>query len=133
MSVAASYDIPPGTVLGKYEVLRKIATGGMAEIYVARTRGTAGFEKLVVLKRILPNVAEDPAFVQMFLEEARLAATLSHPNIADVHDVGEADGTYFMTMEFIHGEDARTIRFATKKLGERPPLSVALAIVHGTA
>jgi serine/threonine protein kinase len=133
MSVAATYEIPAGTVLGKYEVLRKLAVGGMAEIYVARTRGAAGFEKLVVLKRILPNVAQDPAFVQMFLEEARLAATLSHPNIADVYDVGEVDGTYFFTMEFIHGEDARTIRFATKKQGERAPLSIALAIVHGTA
>jgi serine/threonine protein kinase len=120
-------------VLGKYEVLRKIATGGMAEIYVARVRGTAGFEKLVVLKRILPNVAQDPAFVQMFLAEARLAATLQHPNIADVYDVGEVEGTYFFAMEFVHGEDARTIRAATKQRNERPPLAVALAIVQGTA
>ncbi|MDQ3338488.1 MAG: protein kinase [Myxococcota bacterium] len=129
----ASYDIPKGTVLGKYEVLRKIATGGMAEIYVARVRGTAGFEKLVVLKRILPNVAQDPTFVQMFLAEARLAATLQHPNIADVYDVGEVEGTYFFAMEFVHGEDARTIRAATRQRNERPPLAVALAIVQGTA
>jgi serine/threonine protein kinase len=130
---ATAYDIPKGTVLGKYEVLRKLATGGMAEIYVARVRGTAGFEKLVVLKRILPNVAQDPTFVRMFLDEARLAATLQHPNIADVYDVGEVDGTYFFTMELIHGEDARAIRAATKKRGERAPLAIALAIIQGTA
>jgi hypothetical protein len=69
-------ELGPGTALGKYEILRKLATGGMAEIYLARVRGAAGFEKLVVVKRILPSAAEDPAFVQMFLDEARLAATL---------------------------------------------------------
>ena len=129
----ATHDIPRGTTVGKYEVMRKIATGGMAEIYLARARGTAGFEKLVVLKRILPHVAEDPMFVSMFLDEARLAASLSHPNIADVYDVGEADGSYFFTMEYVHGEDARTIRMATRQRGERLPLNVALAIVHGIA
>jgi serine/threonine protein kinase len=133
MAVAATYEIPRGTVIGKYEILRKLATGGMAEIYVARVRGTAGFEKLVVLKRILPNVASDPAFVQMFLDEARLAATLQHPNIADVYDVGESNGTYFFTMEFVHGEDARAIRAATRSRNERAPLAIALAVIQGTA
>jgi serine/threonine protein kinase len=134
MSVTVTaVEIPKGTTLGKYEILRKLATGGMAEIYLARVRGIDGFEKLVVLKRILPNVAEDPNFVQMFLDEARLAATLQHPNIADVYDVGTEDKTYFFTMEFIHGEDARTIRITTKKTGQPLPLPHALAIVHGTA
>ena len=63
-------DLPSGTMLGKYEIVRKLAVGGMAEIYLARARGVAGFEKYVVLKRILPTVAKDPAFVRMFLEEA---------------------------------------------------------------
>src|SRR5207302_6466607 len=107
MSLALTLELPAGTTLGKYEIVRKLATGGMAEIYLARVRGAAGFEKLVVLKRILPNLARDPVFVQMFLDEARLAATLQHPNIADVHDVGEADGAYFFTMEYVHGQDAR--------------------------
>jgi serine/threonine-protein kinase len=127
------YEIPNGAILGKYEILRKIATGGMAEIYLARARGTAGFEKLVVLKRILPNVAEDPTFVQMFLDEARLAATLQHPNIADVYDVGEVEGAYFFTMEFIHGQDTRAIRHMVRERADKVPLAVALAIVHGTA
>ncbi len=128
-----SYELPRGTKLGKYEILRKIETGGMAEIYLARAHGTAGFEKLVVLKRILPNVAEDPKFVQMFLDEARLAATLQHPNIADVYDVGEDKGTYFFTMEFVHGQDVRSIRVAARKAGQQVPLGIALAIGHGIA
>jgi len=130
---APAREIETGTSIGKYEILRKLATGGMAEIYLARVRGTAGFEKLVVLKRILPQFAEDPTFVQMFLDEARLAATLRHPNIADVYDVGEAEGSFFFTMEFIHGEDARTIRIAAHKKRVTIPRSHALAIVHGTA
>jgi len=126
-------DLTSGTAIGKYEVLRKLATGGMAEIYLARVRGTAGFEKIVVLKRILPHYAEDPSFVQMFLDEARLAATLQHPNIADVYDVGQMNGSYFFTMEFIHGEDARTVRIAARKRSMPIPRPIALAIVHGTA
>jgi serine/threonine protein kinase len=126
-------ELLPGSTLGKYEILRKLATGGMAEIYLARSRGVAGFEKTVVLKRILPHIAEDEAFVHMFLDEARLAATLQHPNIADVYDVGEADGNPFFTMEYVHGQDARAIRAATRKRDEHVPISMALAIVHGTA
>ncbi|HTL34289.1 MAG TPA: serine/threonine-protein kinase [Kofleriaceae bacterium] len=126
-------ELPRGTAIGKYEILRKLATGGMAEIYLARVSGTAGFEKLVVLKRILPTIAEDPKLVQMFLDEARLAATLRHPNIADVYDVGDDDGVVFYTMEFVHGQDVRTMRQDAKRKNEAIPLGVALAIVHGTA
>jgi serine/threonine protein kinase len=120
-------------MLGKYEVVRKLAIGGMAEIYLARVRGSAGFEKLVVIKRILPTVADDPKFVQMFLEEARLAATLQHPNIADVYEVGEHEGSPFFAMEFVHGQDVRSMRFAARERKERIPLAIALAVVHGTA
>ncbi len=128
------FDLPSGTRLGgKYELLRKLATGGMAEIYLARTSGAAGFEKLVVIKRILPTVADDPNFVQMFLDEARLAARLRHPNIADVYEVGEDDGAPFFAMEFLHGQDIRAIRFAAHARKEALPLSISLAIVYGTA
>ena len=129
---AGKFELPSGAVVGKYEIIRKIATGGMAELYLARARGTAGFEKLVVLKRILPHVAEDPTFVRMFLDEARLAATLQHPNIADVYDVGESEGAYFFTMEYVHGHDVRSIRIAERNREQRVPLGIALAIVHGT-
>jgi serine/threonine protein kinase len=128
-----SFDLPAGTMLGKYEIISKLAMGGMAEIYLARISGTAGFEKVVVLKRILPTVASDPKFVQMFLDEARLAATLSHPNIADVYEVGDHGGAPFFAMEFVHGQDARSLRAAAAKKREQVPLAIALAIVHATA
>ncbi|MBA2540210.1 MAG: serine/threonine protein kinase, partial [Deltaproteobacteria bacterium] len=125
-------DFKQGATLGRYEIIKKLAVGGMAEIYLARVRGTAGFEKLVVLKRISPAVAEDQAFVQMFLDEARLAATLRHPNIADVFDVGTEDNSYYFAMEFIHGQDARSVRLAASELGREIPLEVSLGVIYGT-
>ena len=126
-------ELPRGKMLGKFEVLRKIATGGMAEIYLARVRGRAGFEKLFVLKRILPIAAGDPRFIQMFLDEARLVATLQHPNIADVLEVGEDRGAPFFVMEHVHGQDVRTIRIAESERHQGVPLRVSLAIVHAIA
>ncbi|MDX2089823.1 MAG: serine/threonine-protein kinase [Kofleriaceae bacterium] len=122
-----------GTMLGKYEVMRKLATGGMAEIYLARSRGVAGFEKHAVVKRILPSAADDPRLIQMFLEEARLAATLQHPNIADVYEVGEHAGGPYFVMEHIHGQDVRSIRLATSERKQGVPLRISLAIVHAIA
>jgi serine/threonine-protein kinase len=89
--------------VGKYELITRLATGGMAEIFLARLRGEAGFEKLVVLKLILPELAEDPEFVRMFLDEARLSARISHPNVCPVFDLGQADGRYFVAMEYLEG------------------------------
>src|SRR3954466_2449256 len=107
---AAGIDvIAPGTKLGKYRVLHRIAFGGMAEIYLARASGIQGFEKYVVLKRILPQFAANHELTRMFLQEARVAALLDHPNIAQVHDIGEQGGVFFFTMEYLHGEDVRQI------------------------
>ena len=97
--------LAPGDKLGKYDLLRQIAVGGMAELYLARTVGIEGFEKLVVVKRILPQLASNAGVVNMFLHEARLAATLQHPNIAQVYDIGQEQGEYFFSMEYVHGED----------------------------
>ncbi|HEY5926874.1 MAG TPA: protein kinase, partial [Kofleriaceae bacterium] len=127
------FALSPGSRIDKYEVLRRIAIGGMAEIYLVRVTGAAGFEKLMVLKRILPSVAENARLVEMFLDEARLAATLRHPNIADVLDVGESGGSYFFTMEYVHGQDVRTIRNAARERDEIVPLPFILAIVVGAA
>src|SRR5512147_2381883 len=94
---------------GPYELIKKIATGGMAEIFLARKAGVEGFEKFLVLKRILPHLAENEEFVQMFLHEAKVAVRLNHPNIVTIHDLGKEDGSYFIAMEYIHGEDARKV------------------------
>ncbi|MFW5920263.1 MAG: serine/threonine protein kinase, partial [Polyangiales bacterium] len=117
---------------GKYTLIRKIATGGMAEIFLALQKSMAGFEKLVVVKRILPNLAKDESFVEMLLAEARIAATLNHPNVAHIYDVGVHDGHYYIAMEHVHGEDLRSIVRQMKKKGETSfPLEHALAIVLG--
>src|SRR5215468_8256886 len=84
---ARTAGLAPGSWLGKHQLLHRLAVGGMAEIYLARATGIEQFEKLLVLKRMLPHYAEDHRFIQRFLDEARLAATLSHPNIAHVYDI----------------------------------------------
>lgn len=117
---------------GKYTLIRKLAVGGMAELFLALQRSMAGFEKLVVVKRVLPKLVQDTGFIEMLLDEARIAATLNHPNVAHIYDVGVHDGEYFIAMEHIHGEDLRSIVRQMKKENVTSfPLEHALAIVLG--
>ncbi len=95
--------------LGKYQLVRKLAAGGMAEVFLAKATGPMGFEKTLVVKRILPELAAEPDFVKMFLSEAKLAARLTHPNIVQIFDFGESEGTYFLAMEYIDGPSLRTL------------------------
>src|SRR6185436_9298649 len=89
-----------GEPFGDYILLRKLATGGMAEVFLAQRRSVLpGFAKLVAIKRMLPHLAEDPEFITMFLDEARTASHLNHPNVVQIFDVGEALGTLFLGME----------------------------------
>ncbi len=119
--------------MGRYEVLTHLATGGMAQIYLARQSGLGAFERHVVLKTILRERAQDQRFVTMFLDEAKLAATLNHQNIAQVYEVDQADGAYFMAMEYVHGENARAILETTLRRGWTIPLELAVMIVSGAA
>jgi serine/threonine protein kinase len=121
------------TRLGSFEILRRLARGGMAEIYLARTSGPSGFEKLVVLKKILGKLADKPRYVQLFLEEAKLAASLDHPNIAQVYDIGMVDGSYFFAMEHLHGQDVRSILHRAWRIGERLPIEHAVQIARHVA
>ncbi|MCA9587213.1 MAG: serine/threonine protein kinase [Myxococcales bacterium] len=114
--------------LGPYELVRRIATGGMAEVYLARREGPHGFQKVVAVKRILPQLAKDSDFVAMFVDEARVCARLAHPNIVQVFDFGEQDGELYMAMEYVDGTTgARLVRAAASK-GEEIPLDVALYV-----
>ena len=133
MGAAGLEVIAPGTKLGKYRVLHRIAFGGMAEIYLARASGIQGFEKYLVLKRILPQFAANHELIRMFLQEARLAAILDHANIAQVHDIGEQDGSFFFTMEYLHGEDARQMMRKLTERGDKIPLEHALHILIDAA
>src|SRR5450755_3328143 len=121
--------------LGPYELVERVATGGMAEVYLARRAGPHGFQKVVAVKRILPQLAKDTDFVAMFVDEARVCARLSHPNIVQVFDFGEEGGELYMAMEYVDGTTgARLIRAAAAK-GEELPLDVclhlALSVLRG--
>jgi len=105
----------------------------MAEIFLARAQAMHGFEKQVVLKRILPQHAQSDDFIRMFLAEARLAATLHHPNIVQVYDIGEEGGTYFFTMEYIEGQDLRRLVRAARRKQTPIPLAHILHIIMGMA
>ncbi len=122
-----------GEHLGRYAVLRRLASGGMADVMLARSDGIEGFERHVVLKRIKAEHARDPRFVSMFLDEARLAATLHHQHIVQVFDIGEADGEYFFAMEYVHGEDVRRMLSHVVRGKTHLPLAHSLAIVSAAA
>ncbi len=110
--------------LARYEVLGRLATGGMAEVWLARSKGVAGFEKLVVIKTILPTLAQSPQFVAMFVNEARLAAMLSHPNCVQIFDLGQEGECLYIAMEYLEGFSlARVLQRARLK---GVPLSEAI-------
>jgi serine/threonine protein kinase len=114
----------------RYALLGRLATGGMAELFLARPTTGRG---VVVLKRIKPKRLSDPKFVSMFLDEAKLASQLDHDNIARVHDIGKLGESYFFTMEYIHGEDVRTVLGRLGALGRQLPIGVALYIARSVS
>ncbi len=116
------------THLGKYRLLRLLATGGMGEVFLARQEGPAGFAKPAVVKRVLAHLAREPGFVEMFLDEARLAALLTHPNVIQIFELGEDQGTYFIAMEYLHGKSLRAIRqqAAAQKVPVQPGFVAAV-------
>ncbi|MDQ3263022.1 MAG: protein kinase [Myxococcota bacterium] len=118
---------------GKYVLVRKLAEGGMAEIFLAKQVGAEGFERNVVIKRMLQNLSHVPDFVGMFLDEARLAAQLSHQNIVQINDLGLADGCYYICMEYLAGEDFSTVVRAAGKNREYVPVNVVCRVIADAA
>jgi eukaryotic-like serine/threonine-protein kinase len=116
----------PGNRVGNYSLLAKLATGGMAEIWLARQQGLKGFERTVVVKRMIESLSADPAFVEMFLDEARIAAQLAHPNIVQIFDLGEYAGAYYLAMEYLPGEHLAQVARAAQRAGT--PLSFQWAV-----
>jgi serine/threonine protein kinase len=119
--------------LGPYRIERRLAVGGMAEVFVARRQGPHGFEKRLALKRILPQHARDPEFVGMFIDEARLAARLEHPNIVQMFDFREHDGALFMAMELVEGTTVGRLLRTVASHRETVPLGPALHVAHEAA
>ncbi|OJH41211.1 hypothetical protein BON30_10035 [Cystobacter ferrugineus] len=122
-----------GRQMGNYEVLCRLSTGGMAEIFLASRRGLAGFHKPVVLKKILPDIQGQEEFVQMFLDEARVTAAFNHPNIAQVFDLDVAGDELFLAMEFVPGATLLEVARACLTAKEPMPMGLGLAAVRDTA
>jgi serine/threonine protein kinase len=111
---------------GKYTLFERIGRGGMADVYKGRVSGPQGFERVFVVKRILPHLSDDPTFIKMFVEEAKLSARLAHPNIVQIFELGAVEGEYFISMEYIRGHDlAETMRAIWKTMGPPRPELVA--------
>ena len=110
---------------GNYYLLEKIAVGGMAELFKAHQRGAAGFQKIVAIKRILPHLSDNEDFVTMFIDEAKLAAQLTHPNIVQIFDLGKAGNSYYIAMEYVNGRDLRTLLRKAREFGLPFPEAVA--------
>src|SRR5262249_49971797 len=114
--------------LGKYQLVRKLATGGMAEVFLAKADGPMGFQKTLVVKRVLPHLAENPLFTAMFLTEAKVAACLNHPNVVQVFDFGEVKGAYYLAMEYIDGPNLRTLIQHAWRRGQPPPFGLCAKV-----
>ncbi|TAM50780.1 MAG: TonB family protein, partial [Acidobacteria bacterium] len=130
---AAVAPLPGGTPFGQYELIEPIATGGMAEVYRARMRGVEGFQKIVAIKRILPHLTDNDEFVTMFVDEAKLAAQLQHPNIIHIYDLGKIERSYYIAMEYIDGKDLRSILRTLDEKKSRLPLGLTLFIASRLA
>jgi eukaryotic-like serine/threonine-protein kinase len=119
-NAATNVYLPTGHRLGRYEVLVKLATGGMAVVYIGRAQGLAGFERLVALKVLHQNLAHEEEFVRMFLDEARLAARIRHPNVVPTIDISDTPDTgFFIVMDYIEGDHlaAAVTRHAAHRRG----------------
>ena len=115
--------------VGRYELVQRLGHGGMATVYLGRVTGSAGFEKLVAVKIIHPHLAAEPEFVEMFLEEARIAAKIQSPHVAGILDLGQDEGLHYMVMEYIDGETLSALLRQLRPRDERLPLPIVLQIL----
>ncbi|HKO90579.1 MAG TPA: protein kinase [Polyangiaceae bacterium] len=116
----------------RYRVIEKIASGGMAEVFRAESAGLEGFKKTVAIKRVLPHLAQKKEFIGMFLDEARLSATLSHSNVVQVFDIGVGDETYFIVMEYVDGANLKSVVEHRKQINQPLAIEVACMIALKT-
>ena len=123
----SNYKLP--RLFGKYYLLELINVGGMAEVFKAKMFGVEGFEKIVAIKRILPEVAEDAEFIKMFVDEAKIAVKLQHPNVVQIFELGKIEGSYFIAMELINGKDIKTIRKRLKRVDLLMPVEQSAYII----
>ncbi len=118
-----------GKTVGRYELIHRLGHGGMAAVFLGRATGRAGFEKLVAVKVIHPHLGAEAEFVEMFLDEARIAARIHHPHVVEIHDLGDDDGIFYMVMEYVEGETLASLLRQLRKQDELLPLTAALQVV----
>jgi len=122
-----------GVKFGQYVLIEKIATGGMAEVWKARMRGVEGFQKIVAIKKILPHLSDNQDFIEMFVDEAKLAAQLNHNNIIHIYDLGKIQNSYYIAMEYIDGYDLKTILRRAQERDQPMQIELALFIASKVA
>jgi serine/threonine protein kinase len=120
---------PIGERLDRFELIAELASGGMATVYLGRLGGVAGFQRFVAIKRLHPHLAREGEFVDMFLDEARLAARIHHPNVVPILEIGESPEGYYLVMEYIEGDTAARLLARSTQTGHRLPAPIALRIV----
>ena len=118
------------TPFGKYYLLERIGLGGMAEVFLAVATGAEGFQRRLVIKRMLSHLSKDPSFVRMFIDEAKLCGMLSHPNLVQIFEFGEIDDSFFIAMEHVHGETLYAVRGKLAELERRAPVAASLDIAR---
>lgn len=129
MKAGAARNSLVGSRIGRFEVIAEIGTGGMASVYVARSTGSGGFRRLVAIKVMHAHLSSDESFVDMFLDEARVAATIHHPNVVPIIDVGFEDGLVFLIMDYIEGDSFSNVEKVAISLRRRIPLGITLRVV----
>jgi serine/threonine-protein kinase len=120
---------PSWGAVANYELIERLAIGGMGEVFLARQTGIAGFRRIAVVKRMLPELAEQPGFVELFVDEARVAALLAHPNIVQIYELGSDGGAFFLAMEHVHGQTVARMQRRSSRTGRPTPIPVAAHIV----
>src|SRR5687768_4107496 len=113
----------------RYELVGEIASGGMATVYLARLSGVGGFRRFVAMKRLHPHLAGEQEFVEMFLDEARLAAGIHHPNVVSILEVGASPVGYYLVMQYVEGDTLARLLARSSSKGQRLPTPIAVRIV----
>ena len=121
-----------GERLDRFELIAELASGGMATVFLARLSGVAGFQRLVAIKRLHPHLAREAEFVEMFLDEARLAARIHHPNVVPIQEVGESDQGYYLVMDYIEGDTLARVLAKAAKTNNTVPYGVTIRILLDT-
>src|SRR5215831_230959 len=122
--------LPGAQPFGNYYLLDRIGAGGMAEVFLAVALGLEGFQRTLVIKRMLPNLSQDEAFVRMFIDEAKLSGLLSHPNLVQIFEFGKVDDSFFIAMEYVHGRTLAAIKNKLANLGRVAPVSASVEIAR---